>query len=288
MASAHGHMARVVCIHGIGQEYEAEPTLLKAWAPALCGGVANAGGRLAERDVAMAFYGAAFRPLGAKGLSTEIPYYQPGDVEAGVETELLTAWAESLDGNDVDSEAGTKGLPGRRTAASMVQIVARAPFFGDYSQRVVIWFLKQVRRYLTMPDVRANAQQSLRQLLADDTTVVVAHSLGSVVAYDTLRHTADSRIRALVTLGSPLGTPALMRCLDPPALSPLAPWPAGVRCWFNIADTSDIVAVEKRLAIWFGERVSDALVDNGVRMHDVLRYLTAKETGIAVLRSLDA
>jgi hypothetical protein len=280
-------MARIVCVHGIGQEFESAPTLLKNWAPALCGGVATAGGTLPEADVAMAFYGDVFRPAGdTKGSTAHIPNYGAGDLQDGLEAELLAAWAGPLEVAD-DRAPADKGLPGRRTT-HMLHALARTPFFGDRGQHIVIWFLKQMRRYLTDAGVRATAQHALRRAISDDTRVVVAHSLGSVVAYDTLRQTPSPGVHALVTLGSPLGTLPLMRSLDPPAAAPLAPWPGAVRRWFNIADSSDIVAIEKRLAAWFGDRVSDTLFYNGARMHDVSRYLTARETGLVVLQALDA
>ena len=59
-------MAKVVCIHGIAQELEVRETLLETWAPAVCGGVSNAGGHLDRGDVDLAFYGALFRPEGQK------------------------------------------------------------------------------------------------------------------------------------------------------------------------------------------------------------------------------
>jgi hypothetical protein len=59
-----GAVARVVCVHGVGQQREAANTLHAAWAPALCGGVGLAGGRLPEAEVRCAFYGDLFRPPG--------------------------------------------------------------------------------------------------------------------------------------------------------------------------------------------------------------------------------
>ena len=41
-------VARVVCVHGVGQQLETDQTLHVVWAPALCGGVGLAGGVLAE------------------------------------------------------------------------------------------------------------------------------------------------------------------------------------------------------------------------------------------------
>jgi hypothetical protein len=53
--------------------------------------------------------------------------------------------------------------------------------------------------------------------------------------------------------------------------------------WTNIADRLDFVAMVKALGPVFGAAIADYEVSNGVRMHDVGRYLTAVETGRAVL-----
>lgn len=59
-----------------------------------------------------------------------------------------------------------------------------------------------------------------------------------------------------------------------------------MRGWTNIADRGDVVALAKDLAPVFGHRVTDVLVHNGARAHDVRPYLTARETGQAIASAL--
>ena len=70
-------------------------------------------------------------------------------------------------------------------------------------------------------------------------TVVVGHSFGSIVAFRMLR--AGGRItcpvRALITVGSPLGIGAVRRALEPIGHPPL------VRSWQNAFDERDVVAL---------------------------------------------
>jgi hypothetical protein len=65
-------------------------------------------------------------------------------------------------------------------------------------------------------------------------------------------------------------------------------WPGGVGSWTNIVDRLDFVALVKTLGSVFGEAVIDIEINNGARMHDVRRYLTAVETGRAVLAGCTA
>jgi hypothetical protein len=76
--------------------------------------------------------------------------------------------------------------------------------------------------------------------------------------------------------------------LDPAPTDGVGAWPGGVRRWTNIADPGDIVALVGTLAPRFGENVDDRPISNGIRMHDLLRYLTAHATGNAVARGLIA
>lgn len=69
---------------------------------------------------------------------------------------------------------------------------------------------------------------------------MVAHSLGSVVAYNLLRREASTRgwrVPLLMTLGSPLAVTAIRR-----RLSPLGHPPA-IDVWKNARDERDIVAL---------------------------------------------
>jgi hypothetical protein len=127
-------------------------------------------------------------------------------------------------------------------------------------------------------------------LLTPDTRVVIAHSLGTVVAYETLCATGDHEVRALVTLGSPLGIPNLIfDRLDPGPVGGIGRWPGPHQLvWTNIADRGDIVALVKDLRDRFGPRVQNALVHNGSQAHNAIPYLTAELTGQVVAQGLTA
>jgi hypothetical protein len=74
--------------------------------------------------------------------------------------------------------------------------------------------------------------------------------------------------------------------LDPRPADGVGAWPGGVRQWTNIADPGDVLAFPGRLADRFGARVRDRPITNGARMHDLVRYLTAHTTGLAIAEGL--
>jgi len=103
-------VAQVVCVHGVGQQREAAESLHAVWAPALSGGVGLAGGRLAEAEVGLAFYGDLFRPPG-RHLAAGDPLIRAEDLDQ-FERDLLAEWWEEAARTDAAVVA-----PGARTLA---------------------------------------------------------------------------------------------------------------------------------------------------------------------------
>lgn len=289
-------MARILCVHGIAQQFKGAETLLAQWRPALADGAALAGARLGPDDVAMAFYGDLFRPAGHRAVG--LPPYDASDVEEGLEQDLLRAlWEEAA---RTDPSVPGPQAPVRFGAPSWVQralvSLSRHPVFAGLADRAMVADLKQVRAYLTDPAVRAAAQRRVLAGIGPDTRLVVAHSLGSVVAYEALcaasRAPSDDPASGsapfldLVTIGSPLGIAGLIfdRLLPSPEKG-RGTRPPAVRTWTNVADRRDVVALVKELDPLFGG-VADLPVDNGPKAHDASPYLTSGEVGLAVAAGL--
>ncbi|MGI5372226.1 hypothetical protein [Streptomyces iakyrus] len=83
--------------------------------------------------------------------------------------------------------------------------------------RVIVAFLPEVYRYLSAPARRARSRDAVAKAIRESgAKVVVAHSLGSVVAYEALHANSDLTVEVLITLGSPLGLPGGgVRCTGP-------------------------------------------------------------------------
>ncbi len=282
-------MARVVCVHGVGKQQLGEQTLLSQWVPALHDGMHRAGSptRLAASDVTMGFYGDLFLPPGQR-LGGDDPHYEWWDVSAGVETELLLQWWEHAAAAEPqvvapgaqDLLAGVGPL-----VQSALLALSGSRFFAGLAEKALIFDLKQVVRYLADPELRAAACDRVRQMVGTDTRVVVAHSLGSLVAYEALCSMPEHGVRSFITLGSPLGIPNLIfDRIHPAPEQGVGRWPGepSSTAWTNIADARDVVALVKDLRPCFGPDVACHLVPNGSHVHDAVHYLTKKETGAAI------
>ncbi|MFB7738500.1 hypothetical protein ACFC08_29775 [Streptomyces sp. NPDC056112] len=287
-------MTRMVAVHGIGKQTLGEETLRKEWLPALNDGLARAGTthRLGDPDLAMAFYGDLFRPEG-EFLAVGDPPYTAADVDEGFEQELLLTWWQAAAASDpaVVPPCADTLVSTPRSVQAALRALSGSRFFAGVALRGMVFDLKQVHGYLTNPDLRARAMARVADQITEDTRVVVAHSLGSVVAYEALCARSGHQVRALVTIGSPLGIPNLIlhRLQPPPTLggSPRGVWPGGAKLvWTNLADDGDIVALVKDFRPVFGEQVRCAIVHNGARAHDASAYLTDKLCGQAVADGL--
>ncbi|MGW2896677.1 alpha/beta hydrolase [Streptomyces sp. NPDC001212] len=302
-------MARVVVVHGVGQEYVGRRSLRAPIAAALADGVeiaaaaGNVTGRsLAPDDIDVAFYGDVFRAPGSKG---EPPAPRSvTDLTDPYEQALLEVMAGAAERDAGRSSSAVTKAPTPRSLQRAMNILLRSPFLpGPVAERFLLGLLRQVRRYFTDDTVRARATAAVGARIGSDTTVLVGHSLGSVVAYESLCAHPDWPVRTLVTLGSPLGMPTLVfDRLRPAPVAGRGQWPVGLERWSNLADRHDVVASVKELSGLFGPHrpnpvptgvkpgaaLRDIAVDNGWKVHDVLRHLTARETGAAIGEGLVA
>lgn len=288
-------MAAIVVVHGVGKQYLGPHTVHTTVAPALRDGLRLAGGPSIEPEaVEVAFYGHLFRPPGSPATKGE-PAPTPRDLTHPLERELLYAlWAEAArQAPDrvppPTAGAGAKAVTPRSVQRALYALSQVLP--ARICDRYLVGVLQQVRRYLTEDPLRESVQRQVLDAVDADTRVLVAHSLGTVVAYETLCAHPDLPVRTLVTLGSPLGIPGIVfDRLRPPPRASRAAWPAGIRSWTNLCDRGDVVALRKRLAPLFGDptgpTVTDVLVDNGWRTHELLHHLTAAATGAAVAAGL--
>ena len=99
-----------------------------------------------------------------------------------------------------------------------------------------------VSLYLHDPEVQGYIDNGVAKAFRDcgeDDTVVVGHSMGSIVAYHVLSQAGivNCPVKALITVGSPLGMRVIRESLDP------IEHPPNVGSWFNAYDPRDVVAL---------------------------------------------
>jgi hypothetical protein len=211
------------------------------------------------------------RSLGVDPSAVEVVYY----------ADLLRAPGRQSDDDDLDgltdSEADLlsqvlESLPVAAGAAPQGRLTSlHRAYLADLaaswacSERVMEWFMvrfvREVAAYQAMSGAREAVQARLRTALERvRPDVLIAHSLGSVVAYETLHPLPDAApVPLWVTLGSPLALPkAVFDRLSPAPADGRGARPAAVRRWANLADRGDLVALPpKGISRRFGGVESD-------------------------------
>lgn len=147
----------------------------------------------------------------------------------------------------------------RQTARLLYTLADLFPFLirwlPDPAVRATI---QETERYFRDEDgigsrVRELLKAPLRELLADDRRVLlIAHSMGSVIAFDALwelthleRH--PGKIELLLTLGSPLGMNFVQRRLLGRRAEGARRYPGNIRHWVNLAAAGDLTALDRSL-----------------------------------------
>ena len=285
-------MALIVVVHGVGQQVEGELTLYGRYFSALQQGMIRAGRTIKPDDVVFASYGEFFRPP-AEVLSP-VPYFDAESVTGGYESELLLELWQRAALVDPRVVPPNEEVLGRSPvwASRALAALSRSRYFAGVADRVLIGNLKQVHSYFTNSTLRSKIREAVAEKVSDDTRVVVAHSLGTVVAYEVLSSPLVSASLSFVSLGSLLGIPNLVFDRIQPAPRPVGAdprgyWPARVRTWTNIADAGDVVALVEDLRPLFGDDVRQIRVHNGAHAHDMTPYLTDRVTGGAIVAGLN-
>lgn len=283
-------MTRVVGVHGVGNYRPGESSgqaasrLAGIWDAAL--GPKSPVPGSPPRQMRVAYFADLLHAPGRQG--------GPADLDSldDVERQLLDAWLTAL-----PLPGATAAGKATWAARQAVSWIARA---GTGGAAVTEWF---VATFVREAATYLRADSGVRELVRDHVAhvidehraeVVIAHSLGSVVAYETLWKYPNLNVRTLITLGSPLAIPhAVFHRLDPaPGLigGPSSPVlkgarPPGVERWVNLADPGDIVAIPPH---GVGRQFTHVDVDEptvigAFDFHRVKKYLAATQVARAVV-----
>jgi pimeloyl-ACP methyl ester carboxylesterase len=267
-----GDRLRLVFVHGIGAPMRPD-SMREEWLGALTSGMAHAGhGDVAELlrsaavDVVMAHYAPLYVQRGAQGPGCEEPDGEETDLMHALVAEMIDEAAQRPLGVREQAIVARARLqldpPGQpqgaglaaRTCVNALTTLAALPGLASLgrwaSDLLLIADLRQVTRYLRRgePDAAGvTLDQRIRnrvtEAIGSGPAIVVAHSLGTVVAVEAL-HETKAEVPLLVTFGSPLA----MRTVVLPRLRPTPPRTAPtVARWLNVWDKDDPIVARPLL-----------------------------------------
>jgi hypothetical protein len=196
------------------------------------------------------------------------------------EQEMLLRWAQQL-GAPPEVAQGRLAAPARAAADWIARNVG---LDSTLVRLLVTTFCREVHLIPHRPTRRhAVGSQVTNTIATHRPAAVIAHSLGSVVTYETLCARTDLQIDLLITLGSPLALPDIVfPHLDPTPTNGKGRRPPGVRRWINIADPGDFIAIPRGLAPYFNGIDTDLTTPIGIfDTHKVTGYLACPTTAAA-------
>lgn len=298
-------MAHVTFIHGISNKPPKED-LLRIWRDAL-----------AEGDCALPLgdYGVTSDMV----YWADVLYESPDlDISAYESLEGLTAESVDAGGGPDFPDAATDeerqfltALRSRFTSLNDLEIeslpattlvqpegigLERVPLPWPLKKLILRAFLRDVHHYLfdtvhsprpgvsyqVRKEIRRRFVEGLKSPTVTSPHIVVAHSLGTVIAYDCLKNLLNDcpRVDGFITLGSPLGIDEVQDRLTPGwTRNDGYPYQKDAGGWTNVCDPLDPVCgfdaeIANEFLVGGTEKIQDQMVVNGGNWrHSAVKYL---------------
>lgn len=246
---------QLVLVHGRAQQGKDAAALKAEWLDALAEGLAksNLALPIPDADVRFPFYGDTLDDL-VRGTSADdaAAVIVRGEEADHEEQQFTRAVIE-----EIRQHAGI--TEDQLAHVASADVVERGPLNWEWLQAVlsaidryvpygsgtsIALFTHDVYVYLTNAGIRERIETGVAAALTPGIeSIVVGHSLGSVVAYNLLRqqgHIRGWKVPLYVTVGSPLAVTAIRRALRNFATTRC---PECVSAWFNAMDERDVVAL---------------------------------------------
>lgn len=291
---------KLVFLHGRSQEDKDPLVLRQKWVAALRAGLDKAGLELPidEWDILFPYYGNALRDVTSdmpESLATvRFPLQeQQGHFSCAV-------LQDCLDEIGVTEEVIAAQTPPNDPLGERLSVALSNEFFHKGLQlldryvprartKLIEATAADVSLYLHDPEVRGYIDNGVAQAFRDcgnEDTVVVGHSMGSIIAYRVLSEAGiiNCPVKALITIGSPLGMQVIRESLEP------VEHPPNVDYWFNAYDPRDIVALnpldDANFPVGRAIKNYGGIENESDNHHKIHGYLSDRVVATAIVKAL--
>jgi hypothetical protein len=239
---------KIIFIHGRDQQGKDSLDLKRTWTETLAAGLIKTGNSIPDdTQIVFPYFGDKLDELVKKA---DLPETVERIVQKGSAADSqLPFVAEFL--SDLSENAGIgsdeilaeftgdtieKGALNWPWIQAVLRTLDKHTSFGDFS---IKQWTYDVYMYLTKPGIAREIERFVLQEIGKEPCVVVAHSLGSIIAYNVLKANPQLKIKSFITVGSPLGLTSIKKRLEKPL-----PMPGCIeQVWFNAYDNQDVVAL---------------------------------------------
>lgn len=287
---------RILMVHGMAQGGKNPATLKRTWIDTLAKGLAAAGKQLPDNiDFDFPYYGDTLDGFvsDAERLSSADTVSKGPGRNTEFEEFMTSALVEIKERRQFSDAEITAQMTDATTMEKGPQnwwwIRAIAKVVDDHFSAVADFAIeagfKEVFHYVRNRKAGKAIDAIVEAELTDEPTLVIGHSLGSVVCYNMLRKNA-SRFNLLkyISVGSPLGIRAVSGSLGIPEN------PSARGGWYNAYDKDDIVALNPLDSIHFPtdpQIVNYGQVRNETgNQHGIIGYLNDPEVARQVANAL--
>lgn len=293
-------MKKLVFIHGRAQQNKDSGALKNEWIEAWRKGLAKSSldVPMEDENIRFPYYGQTLFEL-----SSGVPSDRAADIVIkGIESDEA---ARAFIGQLVEEARRKAGISDAEIEQSLpARVVEKGPLNWPWVQAIlqtmdkhpglsgasVALATNDVYQYLNNQGFRDEIEEGVSEAIKPGVaTVVVSHSLGTVVAYSVLKnkHYASGwKVPLFVTLGSPLGVSSIRGGFEP------FESPACIGAWYNAMDERDVVALYPLKAPQFDmtpKITNKTDVNNHTdNRHGIAGYLDDKEVAKKIYDALMA
>lgn len=274
-------MEKIILVHGINNQGKSEERIIGEWLGALQTALTPQELELLHsKEIVAPYYGNILKEITDSGDKIDKQAVAQSilnldDPQAKFISEAMTEMAlgagmhpDILDAENGD-QAVEQSLKHNRYLNAVVRFLeGKSPWHGDHAVR----FLKQAYVYLN----RAHAAKAVDDIVAPNLngprSLIIAHSLGTIVTFKALRNINTELKHNYITLGSPLGIRAIRKKIGPPYQTPTC-----TSVWNNGLDKDDFITLGKRLSEhgYNGHISENDKIDNGRKdPHSIAKYIT--------------
>ncbi len=244
---AHATPLKLIFVHGRGQGGLSPDELKATWLATLSEGADAIGKQVpVDLEIAFPYYGDTLDEFTRKSrLPLPSDIHSRGDAsqdafldfqaDMAKEIQLRTGITDAQISEEFDVETRERGPQNWEWVQAIVRAIDRhAP---GLSRRSLETFMRDVYLYTTNFAVTDAIDAIVAKEFTRQPTIVVGHSLGSVVAYNVLKSHDNLNVPLYVSLGCPLGISTVTQQFRP------VTYPGSVRVWYNAFDKRDVVAL---------------------------------------------
>jgi hypothetical protein len=294
-------MTQLVLFHGRSQQHKPADKLKQNWLESLDKGLKKSGLTLpiSEADVRFPYYGdTLFDLVDGKSAKEAAEIVVMGDDVDAEERIFMQQVMEELRLGAGITDAELRAVADDEVVEmgplnwGWVRAVAQAMDRRGLSGTTVALVTHDVYCYLVDESIKGEIDDGVAAAFKPGVkTVVVGHSLGSVISHSLLCQRGKDEgwsVPQLVTVGSPLAVSRIVQSILPPR------WPGCVDSWYNAMDANDIVALHPLTPRYFNvgdahEITNKTDVDNHTdNQHGISGYLDDKDVARVIYDALTA